>query len=118
MDGSFLKSFIQLIFIKIKKKILLIFRLKRLKVKEAKQQSTEIFKGLIVNKNNLKNDNLTQSVNEHSRIRKNSFDQLMDNMLILDRSIFEYKFIFARNLQGNTYFSFHSLTKSYLLCSK
>lgn len=59
-------------------------------------------KGLIVNeanKENMRNDNSDEVV--LPPINKNSFDLLMDKMLILDRSIFEYKFIFAQNLQGN-----------------
>lgn len=35
-------------------------------------------------------------------LNKSSFDSLMDNILILDRSIYEYKFIFAKNLMGGS----------------
>ena len=32
-----------------------------------------------------------------------NFNNLMDQMLILDRSIYEYKFIFAKNLKSKSY---------------
>ena len=41
-----------------------------------------------------------------------NFNNLMDQMLILDRSIYEYKFIFAKNLKSKSYRS--DLRKSHL----
>ena len=63
-------------------------RYKRLQVKQAKN-APEKSKGTEA-----------ESKEQGFPIKKTSFDQLMDRMLILDRSIFEYKFIFAKNLQG------------------
>jgi hypothetical protein len=75
-----------------------------LKVKEAKHEmiKEDVKKGLGVKEGNKENEN-TENTQEMilPPINKNSFDLLMDKMLILDRSIFEYKFIFAQNLQGN-----------------
>ena len=71
-----------------------------MKVKEAKQNIFgENKKGLIQDKTNLQN--LNEIVQKNiPKIRKTSFDSLMDQILILDRSIFEYQFIFAKNLLG------------------
>ena len=69
-------------------------------MKEAKKP-TEVTKGLILNDNNVQTDPQELKPENYLKIRKNSFDHLMDNMLILDRSIFEYKFIFAKNLEGS-----------------
>jgi hypothetical protein len=77
--------------------------LKRLKVKDAKKQSTETVKGLMINQNNMQNEKNESVSMDYTKIRRNSFDNLMENMLILDRSIFEYKFIFAKNLEGKRF---------------
>ena len=75
-----------------------------MKVKEAKQNTIlEGKKGLIVDKSNWNTENVSKNETPSQVFKKSSFDSLMDQVLILDRSIFEYKFIFAQNLQGGSF---------------
>ena len=81
-------------------------RYKRLNVKEASLNKVyvEDSKGFISDisnsANTLNNNEVHQDIKNKLKSETNCYNRLMNSMLILDRSIYEYKFIFAQNLLG------------------